>query len=238
MDRSLIFWIIVVAVVLFTVYRLRKSKRNRSQLRFLEKYRFHPAIEEKVHKKHPQLQKHELGLVMQSLRDYFQMCHLAGPQKMVSMPSQVVDDAWHEFILFTKAYDRFCQKALGRFLHHTPAEAMVSATVPKDGIKRAWRLACFLEEINPKAPSKLPRIFAIDGELGIAGGFHYVPNCSGSRKNEYCASHIACSSGCAGSFGGIGTDSDSSFWDFFDGDSCSGGDGCSSGCSGGCGGGD
>ena len=61
------------------------------------------------------------------------------------MPSQVVDDAWHTFILFTRNYELFCRKAFGRFLHHTPAEAMAGQTTATEGIKRTWRIACQLE---------------------------------------------------------------------------------------------
>ena len=35
-------------------------------------------------------------------------------------PSKIVDLGWHEFILFTKAYEKFCNEKLGKFIHHTP----------------------------------------------------------------------------------------------------------------------
>jgi len=35
-------------------------------------------------------------------------------------PSLVVDAMWHEFILFTKLYDSFCDQRYGRFIHHQP----------------------------------------------------------------------------------------------------------------------
>ena len=35
-------------------------------------------------------------------------------------PSLVVDLAWHEWILFTRAYAKFCQTQFGRYMHHTP----------------------------------------------------------------------------------------------------------------------
>lgn len=35
-------------------------------------------------------------------------------------PSQRVDIAWHEFILFTQTYHRFCEECFGRFIHHHP----------------------------------------------------------------------------------------------------------------------
>jgi hypothetical protein len=38
-------------------------------------------------------------------------------------PTKQVDKAWHEFILFTRDYEAFCQKRYGRFIHHTPFTA-------------------------------------------------------------------------------------------------------------------
>ncbi|MDQ6962483.1 MAG: hypothetical protein Q9M28_08155 [Mariprofundaceae bacterium] len=35
-------------------------------------------------------------------------------------PSIVVDDAWHEFILFTKLYAQHCHQHYGKFIHHRP----------------------------------------------------------------------------------------------------------------------
>lgn len=35
-------------------------------------------------------------------------------------PTKLIDEAWHEFILFTRVYGEFCEKAFGRFIHHTP----------------------------------------------------------------------------------------------------------------------
>jgi hypothetical protein len=32
----------------------------------------------------------------------------------------VVDKLWHAFILFTKDYERFCNEAVGFFVHHVP----------------------------------------------------------------------------------------------------------------------
>lgn len=32
----------------------------------------------------------------------------------------VIDEMWHNFILFTKAYEEFCKKFFGVFIHHLP----------------------------------------------------------------------------------------------------------------------
>ena len=37
------------------------------------------------------------------------------------MTSALVDAAWHQFVLFTRQYEGFCQSGLGEFCHHVPA---------------------------------------------------------------------------------------------------------------------
>lgn len=217
------FIIILIALVGAGVYFVRRNKRG-SKLAFIESYYFHPAIRKKVAAKHPLLNDKQLDLVFDGLRDYFYICNQAS-NKMVSMPSKVVDDAWHEFILFTRAYQQYCNKALGRYLHHTPAEAMASPTMAQDGIKRAWRLACAKDSIDPKAPMVLPLLFGIDAQLNIENGFRYNTDCrnpnSANYGSGYCASHIGCSSGCGGDSGAL--PSDAGDGGFFDGSGDSGG---------------
>lgn len=228
------FELIVVAVIGYFLWKKYRRKRiSKNQEKFISEYRYPKRIREKIKQHYPHLNDAQVNRVMRGLKEYFVICLMAG-DRMVAMPSQVVDIAWHEFILFTRDYNEFCKKALGRFLHHTPTEAMKTRTMASDGIKRAWRLSCAREKINPKEPSRLPLLFALDGELAISDGFKYAPDCTAKNANagsDYCGSHIACSSGCAGDSG-----SDSSF---FSSDS-SGGDSASDssgGDSGGCGGG-
>jgi len=225
---GIILTLIFISILLTFLLFLYKNK-FRKQLKYLKRYKFQKAIKSKISEKYPQLTEVQLHLVFQALRDYFWMCHQA-KKKMVAMPSQVVDDAWHEFILFTRSYNYFCKKALGRFLHHTPTEAMSSPTIATEGIKRAWRLACAKEHINPEQPNCLPLIFAIDSQLNIPNGFKYMLDCSKkdssspARGEGYCASHIGCSSGCVGdSAEPASTDSGGFFSDLFDGSGCGGG---------------
>ena len=35
-------------------------------------------------------------------------------------PSHIVDEAWHNFILFTELYGDWCLEQLGQFVHHVP----------------------------------------------------------------------------------------------------------------------
>lgn len=190
------------------IYLVLVEKRK-TRLSYIKKYRFNSAIGKKVQEKYPHLTNEQLELVYAGLKEYFYICNHS-KRKMVAMPSQVVDVAWHEFILFTQAYQNFCSNALGRFLHHTPTEAMESPTKAREGIKRAWRLACERSNISPKHPTHLPLLFAIDSALKIDDGFTYSLNCQkqpGNISGDFCASHIGCTSGCAGDSGGSSSSS-------------------------------
>jgi uncharacterized membrane protein YgcG len=44
--------------------------------------------------------------------------------------------------------------------------------------------ACHEENINPRKPSRLPLLFALDGKLDIPNGFTYVPDCSGFQRKD------------------------------------------------------
>ena len=69
--------------------------------------------------------------------------------RFVSMPSQVADDLWHEFILYTREYDRFCRRAFGGFLHHTPAVVLSGHRRSNEGLRRVWWYCCKYENIDP-----------------------------------------------------------------------------------------
>jgi len=190
--QYLVLVVILVAIVIILTKRTQKRRR----VYFIENYEFHNLIETKLKNKYPHLKDEDIKLVFQALRDYFYFCFNA-KKKAVAMPSQVVDVAWHEFILMTKEYESFCYQSFGGFLHHTPTETMKNKTTATQGIKRAWKLACMKEGIDSKTPSKLPLLFAIDALLNIEDGYKYSLDCK-KTNGDYCASHIGCSSsGCS-----------------------------------------
>lgn len=213
-----IVYLLVIAALGYWLYRFYKRRRAAHRARRIDAFVFPGSIRQKLIDTYPHLTEQDTALVMSGLREYFHLCNSA-PNRMVSMPSQVVDVAWHAFILFTRQYQIFCRQALGRFLHHTPAEAMSMPTAAQRGIKTAWRIACARERIDPRHPDRLPLLFALDEQLNIPDGFKYALDCRSSGSGAYCASHIGCGSGCASG--------------------CAGGASCGSSCgSSGCGGGD
>ncbi|MDD2701621.1 MAG: hypothetical protein PHH36_10315 [Sideroxydans sp.] len=192
----------LLAATLLVAYR--KWLRNR-RINYLQSYVLPDAVLARFREQRTGLSSEQEAKVRDALFQYFHICQLVRG-KFVSMPSQVVDELWHTFILFTRNYERFCGGAFGRFLHHTPVEAMSTPTLATDGIRRTWYHACRLEGIDPKQPVRLPLLFALDAELGISDGFHYTLNCeqtATSSSNTFCASSIGCgsSSGCGGDSG-------------------------------------
>lgn len=231
---SLVFFGMVVGCLwVFDKFSTRPS--NQESLRrhaWIDSYRFPSVISSKVSETYPHVSSPQLESVLQGLRQFFHICLEAGPV-IVAMPSQVVDVAWHEFILSTRAYDEFCQEAFGRFLHHTPAEGMKHAGSGPEGIKRAWKLSCALEGLDPRKPQRLPLLFALDADLNIPNGFKYSVDCTKPGSHPYCGSHIGCSGGGCGTGDAGGSSAPPN-----DTGGESLGVSCSAGCGGGCGGGD
>jgi hypothetical protein len=193
--------------------------------RFIRDYAFPKGLLDRLAKRRPELDLKNRVLVSRGLRQFFLAYHFSG-HRFVSMPSQVADDFWHEFILYTKGYEAFCRQAFGRFLHHTPAIVLGAEQQNNEGLRRCWHWCCKEENINPKTPTRLPLLFALDSKLGIADGFVYTPDCKALQETQGGTAHCGADLGSgSGSDGGSG---DSSASD--------GGDG--SGCGGGCGGGD
>ncbi len=183
---------------------------------------------------HPQLEQRDAELVLRGLRQFF-MAYLRSGRQFVSMPSLIVDHAWHEFILHTEAYQRWCEAAFGGMLHHSPAAALGPDPRRNDGLRRAWYWACKEESVDPRMPARLPLLFALDTKFHVPGGFSYVPDCKAidrqSGSDAYCGTDFGDSAGGSGDSGSFGGSESSSGDGSGDGDS-----GDSGGCGGGCGG--
>lgn len=227
-----------------------RSAREASQAsgEFIDNYTFPQGIMQNIKTKYGHLSDTEIDEVLELLKEYFHMCSIAtigaaGSASIkkekeilcVGMPSKIVDEAWHEFILFTKDYAEFCKKALGKFLHHTPSSAMSDGTSLETAIQNAWRIACHRSELNPVDTSDLPAIFGIDKKLGVKDGFSYEPSVLVQKQKNNNA-RGSCGGGgyygASSSFGCSATGTDPSNCGL---GGCGGNDGAH-GCSGGCGG--
>lgn len=226
----------LVCVLLFSALRAWEVSARRQ---FVREARLPAFLATKLRAKYPQLSGADADLVLRGLRQFF-MAHLRSNRAFVAMPSQVADAAWHEFILHTRGYEAWCRSAFGRLLHHTPAEVLGRDARRNDGLRRAWYWSCKEESINPRLPTRLPLLFALDKKFAIAGGFSYVPDCRDinrqSGSDAYCGTSFGEGGGGDGASGdaaGFGGSERTSSSEGALGDS--GGD-AGSGCGGGCGG--
>ncbi len=202
MIPGLILAILFAIVAVIIWQRYRRLARDR----YIRDYTLPKGLYERLKKRRPELEMKDCMLVARGLRKFF-LAHLNSGRKFVAMPSQVVDDLWHEFILYTKAYDDFCKHAVGQFPHHTPAVVLGPEQRDNEGRRRVWWYACKEENINPANALRLPLLFALDAKLGIADGFVYTPDCKSLRSdaggNVHCGADFSDSSvdGCTDGFG-------------------------------------
>lgn len=202
---------ILLAIVLFVAIHFYGKWLTLRRAEFIRTFRWPPGLLERLEKKRPGLERKDSALVSRGLRQFF-LAYLMSGRKYVSMPSQVADDLWHEFILYTREYDAFCRRAFGGFLHHTPAVVLNEHRKDNEGLRRVWWYCCKYENIDPVNPTRLPLLFALDSKLGIADGFVYHPQCEELRKSgsgaAYCGGDFASTSfdGSSAGFGDSGND--------------------------------
>ncbi|SFV66705.1 hypothetical protein MNB_SV-13-1150 [hydrothermal vent metagenome] len=217
------FFIILIPLLVLGIfiYSFYQSQVSDKQVEYIKNYTFPKKIRTSVQEKYPHLKEKDLDKVLLGLKDFFIFSNQA-KLKSLSMPSQVVDLAWHEFILFTHEYEIFCKKAFGKFYHHVPL--INSQTMTQKGIRPIWELACRKAYISPKNPTQLPLLFAIDTLLDIKNGFRYStknkntisnPNNKNNTIDDHCTFYIFYE---GSSFGNSSSSSSCS------GGSCSGGD--------------
>lgn len=55
------------------------------------------------------------------------------PNTELGMISTHIDVVWHQFVLFTREYHKFCDEYLGGYLHHTPHTPTVPVSTRRQG---------------------------------------------------------------------------------------------------------
>lgn len=76
--------------------------------------------------------------------------------KIWEMYSLSVDEAWHQFILFTAQYMDFCQRFFGRYVHHSPSNAPEARTAKQVPVAP---FAMFQERYKELFGSSLPDVW-------------------------------------------------------------------------------
>src|SRR5438105_4622760 len=175
--------VVLVAVVAAAVLlRARARRRERlatlrgRQRAYIRAYVFPAELARRLRDVHPELSQDDATLTLAALRQFFLAClsaRDAGIAQDVGMPSKIVDDAWHEFLLMTRAYHAFCNGAFGEYLHHTPRALLREPH--GDALANTLHQLTRPETIiaGSALGASVPRLFTIDRDLHITGGYRY-----------------------------------------------------------------
>ena len=140
--------------------------RHTRRRAYIENYSFSPLLRAKLRKELDD--DRQVGLALDGLRAWYLAC-LDAKGEQLGMPSRVVDIAWHEMILFTREYHAFCDRAFGRYLHHSPDAV---AGEPMDAmLARTLRVLDKHPAGAMTAAGGVPLLFAVDSEAGLADGY-------------------------------------------------------------------
>jgi hypothetical protein len=183
-----IFLILFIAVSVIALEGRGWSKQKMA----LEDWQFDGAYKKEVLLKYPHLLEVDVAEAFEQLRLYFQICWRY-ENRLVAMPSRLIDECWHVFISDTRNYARFCEAVLGRFLHHEPPigyELQKTDNYERNQRQmlvhaRAYQGALYAAENNGnearatnvtvgvKVSLAVPVLFSIDERLQIHGGLCY-----------------------------------------------------------------
>ncbi len=115
-----------------------------------------PALENKLQK----IADHHSVRVLVLLVEVIKFLYLVAKYQKSLSPSLVADLAWHEFILCTRLYTKFCEDKFGRYIHHTPGgdekenKSRFAKTIQlyliyfKEPIKEVWGESAYEEWLD------------------------------------------------------------------------------------------
>jgi hypothetical protein len=168
------------------------DRRGARRIAVVDAYEVPSGVRQRLTLHHPDLTAGGIRTAEDATRQWFRLA-AAHPRAALAMPSVVVDEVWHEFVLHTREYADFCDAAFGRFLHHEPESAMTpeaAAANQSSALATTLRLAR-----QDEKGAVLPLLFRVDAELGVAGGRRYLADCGGrgqcyEARGAVCLQHL------------------------------------------------
>jgi hypothetical protein len=165
----------------------RSNARGNPHMRnALHEYQFPQIVRDVFRKENPQLSTEQQELAFKGLKEYFMLMLLerqAGGRKSLGMPSVLVDEAWHAFVICTRHYEEFCLKFFGQMIHHAPdpaarpgaldgdsnfsADAINTWTVYRRGVRK---FPAYFSAVGD-----MPLLFGLDAYVGLSTGWLWNP---------------------------------------------------------------
>ncbi|XEC95309.1 hypothetical protein AB6A23_01650 [Paenibacillus tarimensis] len=93
-------------------------------------------VKDRVLKNRPGMKDREWDWIWFELKRFFLM---SAVMRSVNMYSARVDKAWHEFLMFSREYQQFCERFCGAMIHHAPHAPRSDARLQtQEREERAW----------------------------------------------------------------------------------------------------
>jgi hypothetical protein len=105
-----------------------------------------------------------------ALAEYKKFVFLGITADFVVTPSKIVDQVWHEHLLFSKAYRRFCEEVIGYSFDHEPELTPLEDQTATFRAQYADTLARYQEEFGYEPPGDIWYDPKFDSNPGNAGG--------------------------------------------------------------------
>jgi hypothetical protein len=109
--------------------------------------------------------------IFQETKKFLYICRMPG----IFIPDDllIVDEMWHNFILFTKEYQRFCDEHFGSFIHHLPATKKEKALQKQMNVEDPEKAG---KEFNEKLRVLLSTAYDVLGEDTVIKWFQVYPD--------------------------------------------------------------
>ena len=135
-DAITIVWIAVIGGLLLIIVLKVISKfagkgiprKARKALKRLDKYEIPSGVAERLKRKFPfnRMSDQEVKTCVDEFKKLIAILVIArAKKKQVTMTSEIIDEVWHTFLLFTQEYHKFGEQVMGKYIHHTPNTASV-----------------------------------------------------------------------------------------------------------------
>jgi hypothetical protein len=99
------------------------SVKTLESLSKLDKFQIPSGVVERLRQKKPfnDMTDGQLKEILDEFKKYIAILIINYRNgKKVEMVSELVDEVWHTFILFTNEYRKFCEAIIGEYIHHEP----------------------------------------------------------------------------------------------------------------------
>ncbi len=90
-----------------------------------------------------------------AIAEYKKFIYLAMISKVQVTPSKIIDAVWHEHVMFTRGYRKFCEEILGRYLDHEPSLLETDKQIGIFDAQYADTIELYEDEFNVDVPEDI-----------------------------------------------------------------------------------